>query len=101
MLAVTHPFTRRLAKPLAFALTLAALFFLLQVAPHAHAKGQDEAACRLCQVAHLGVTPAVSALSFSVPFVEFGSVTILAAAAGSEPSSSLSSSRAPPAFFAL
>jgi hypothetical protein len=74
---------------------------LLQVVAHAHANGQDEAACRLCQVAHLGVTPAVSALALSVPFVEFGSVPSFAGAAASESCSWHSSSRGPPSFFAL
>jgi hypothetical protein len=96
MLAVTHPFLRRLAKPLAITLGLLSLLFLLQVTTHSHANGQDESACRLCQVAHLGVAPAVSALVLSVPLVSFGLVTPHVSLYGSEAFSEHSHSRAPP-----
>ena len=96
MLAVTHPFLRRLAKPLAIALGLLSLLFLLQVTTHSHANGQDESACRLCQVAHLGVAPAVSAIELSVPLVSFGLVTEAVTHVGSEAFSEHSPSRAPP-----
>jgi hypothetical protein len=43
-------------------LALLSFFFLLQVAPHSHADGHDDAACRICQIAHIGVAPAVSAV---------------------------------------
>jgi len=97
MLAVTHPFLRRLAKPLAIALGLLSFLFLLQVTTHSHASGQDEPACRLCQVAHLGVAPAVTALLLSVPFVSFGRVQARTAHATLETFSAHSPSRAPPA----
>jgi hypothetical protein len=96
MHAVAHPFLRRLAKPLAIALGLLSLLFLLQVTTHSHANGQHESACRLCQVAHLGVAPAVSALVLSVPLVSFGQVTASVALNVSEPFSEHSHSRAPP-----
>jgi hypothetical protein len=89
-------FSRRLFKPLAFSLALFSLLFLIQIVPHAHADHHDEAACRICQVAHLGVTPAVSAIRFSVPFVAFGRVAPAAILASSQNCSSHSSSRAPP-----
>jgi hypothetical protein len=96
MLAVAHPFLRRLAKPLAIALGLLSLLFLLQVTTHSHANGQHESACRLCQVAHLGVAPAVSAPVLSVPLVSFGQVTANVTLNFSEPFSEHSPSRAPP-----
>ena len=96
MYDVAHPFLRRLAKPLAIALGLLALLFLLQVTTHSHANGQHESACRLCQVAHLGVAPAVSALVLSVPLVSFGQVTASVTLNVSESFSELSPSRAPP-----
>jgi hypothetical protein len=65
---------RQLARSLAFALTLLSLLFLLQVTPHGHANGQDEAACRLCQAAHLGVIPTVSEIVSSVPLVPVSEV---------------------------
>lgn len=96
MLAVAHPFLRRLAKPLAIALGLLSLLFLLQVTTHSHANGQDESACRLCQVAHLGVAPAVSAPVLSVPLISYGQVTDTVSLNISECFSSHSPSRAPP-----
>ena len=49
MLFAVHPIFRKLARPAAFTLALFLLAFLLQVTPHIHANGQDEAACNLCQ----------------------------------------------------
>jgi hypothetical protein len=96
MPGVSHPFLRRFAKPLAFALGLLSLLFLLQVTTHAHANGQDESACRLCQVAHLGVVTAVSPLELSVPLVSFGRVTATVDPGVREFFSEQSPSRAPP-----
>ncbi len=101
MLVVAHPFLRRLAKPLAFALALLSFVFLLQVTTHSHANGHDEPACRLCQVAHLGVAPAVSALVLSVPLFSFGRVTADFAPEASEFFSADSPSRAPPSLKVL
>ena len=98
MQVVVHPYMRRLSKPLACALALFALSFLLQVVPHNHASSHDEAACRLCQVAHLGMTPAVSPPSFSVPLVLVGLTTSFVAVASLEFCFAHSSSRAPPSF---
>jgi hypothetical protein len=58
---------RPLARFLALALSLLSLVFLLQVTPHGHVNGQDEAACRLCQAAHMGVIPTISGIVLSVP----------------------------------
>jgi hypothetical protein len=62
------------ARSIAIALALLSLIFLLQVTPHEHANGQDEAACRLCQVAHVSTIPTVSGIVFSVPLVVVGEV---------------------------
>jgi hypothetical protein len=94
--SVKHSVSRRLFKSLAFSLALLSLVFLIQVVPHAHAKHQDEAACRICQVGHLGVTPAVSATTLSVPFVSFGQVAPAAILISSQNFTSHSPSRAPP-----
>jgi hypothetical protein len=93
---LVHPYMRRLAKPLAFGLTLFALSFLLQLAPHSHATGHEEAACSLCQVAHIGVAPAVALASLCVPLVSFGSIASFAEVSLSEFSFEYSPSRAPP-----
>jgi hypothetical protein len=100
MLFDEHPIFRRLARPVALTLALLSLAFLLQVTPHSHANGQDEAACRLCQVAHLGVTPAVAVVSFSIPIVSFSEVVICSEVSLAELPSGHSSSRAPPLSFA-
>ncbi len=69
MQSVAHLLSRRLFKPLAFALALLSLLFLVQLVPHAHANNHEVAACRICQVGHLGVTQAVSAITLSIPIV--------------------------------
>jgi len=86
----------RFAKGLAIGLALASLLFLLQVTPHGHANGQDEAACRLCQAAHIGVTPALAGLTLSVPLIEFGVVFLETAKTAHETATDNSPSRAPP-----
>jgi hypothetical protein len=96
MLFDENPIFRRLVRPVAFTLALLSLAFLLQITPHSHANGQDEAACRLCQVAHLGVTPAVAVVSFTIPIVSFSEVVICSEVSFVEPPSGHSSSRAPP-----
>ena len=62
-----HKSMRRIARPLVFVFALLSLVFLLQVTPHGHANRQHEAACTLCQVAHVGVTPAISHIVLSDP----------------------------------
>jgi hypothetical protein len=100
MLIDVHPFFRRLARPVALTLALLSLAFLLQVTPHSHANGQDEAACRLCQVAHLGVTSAVAVVSFSIPIVSFSEFVVCLEVSFAEQPSGHSYSRAPPLSFA-
>lgn len=100
MLFDVHPIFRRLARPIALTLALLSFAFLLQVTPHFHANGQDEAACRLCQVAHLGVGPAVAVVALSIPIVSFAEVVVCSEVSFAEPPSGQSSSRAPPFSFA-
>ncbi len=87
---------RPLAKSLALALALLSLLFLLQVTPHGHANGQDEAACRLCQAAHLGVIPTVFGIVSSVPLVPIREVVVLNFEVTTESFFSHSDPRAPP-----
>jgi hypothetical protein len=98
MQVLAHPYMGRLSKPLACVMALFALLFLLQVAPHNHSSSHDEAACGLCQVAHLGVTPAVSLPAFSVPLVLLGLIATYTAAEHPEFFFEQSPSRAPPSF---
>jgi len=85
------------ARSIAIALALLSLVFLLQVTPHEHANGQDEAACRLCQVAHVSVIPAISGIVFSTPLVPMGEVPAPAALSATETFFSHADPRAPPA----
>src|SRR5260370_42507526 len=63
--------SRRLATCVAFSLALVSLFFLLQVVPHSHAGCHDEPNCRLCQVAHLGISPSISVTLLSLVLLYF------------------------------
>jgi hypothetical protein len=65
---------QRLAKALVIALTFICLVFLLHVAPHGHANSQEEAACLLCQAAHVSATPAPSSFVPCVALVPIGEV---------------------------
>ena len=85
---------------MAFALALVSLFFLLQVAPHAHANGQDDPACRLCQVAHIGIVPALSGILLSLTLLYFGEIPGLICLHFAETFSAQSPSRAPPTLIA-
>ncbi len=96
MQSVLHSLSRRLFKPLAILLALLSLLFLVQLVPHAHSSNHDEAACRICQVGHLGVTPAVSTTIISVPLVSLGWVAPTALLTSSQTFSSYTPSRAPP-----
>jgi hypothetical protein len=89
--------SRRLARSLALALALLSLVFLLQVTPHGHSNSQDEAACRLCQAAHVSAIPVVSGIVLSVPLVAVGEVAAPNALVSTESFFSHSDPRAPPA----
>jgi hypothetical protein len=83
----------------ALSLALVSLFFLLQIVPHSHATGQDDPTCRLCQVAHIGVVPAVSATLLSVVLLYFGEIHVFVCLHFGQPFFAQSPSRAPPALF--
>ncbi len=53
------------------ALTLAVLFalFAAQALIHSHVEGQNEAACQLCQAAHLGSAPTAGTASLVSPLL--------------------------------
>jgi|SRR5580658_1653206 hypothetical protein len=87
---------RRTARSLTFALALLSLVFLLQVTPHGHANGQEEAACRLCQAAHISATPAVSGVVVSVGLVPVGEVAAPSIGSATESFLRHSDPRAPP-----
>jgi hypothetical protein len=76
--SLLHTSRGRLARVLVFALTFASLVFLLQISTHTHTNGQEEAACLLCQAAHIGATPAVSTVGLSFRSCRLGKSSRLA-----------------------
>jgi hypothetical protein len=98
MQVVVNPKWNRLSRGLALALAMVSLFLLLQLTAHGHKNGQDEAACLLCQVAHIGVTPALAAIVLSAPIMEFRAVSLQTVGAAPEAAADNSPSRAPPSF---
>jgi hypothetical protein len=80
----------------AVALAIVSLVFLLQVTAHSHASGHDEADCRLCQVAHIGIAPALSATLLSLVLLYFGEIRVPVSQHITESFSAHSASRAPP-----
>lgn len=96
-----HPSRRRLARVVVLALALASLVFLLQVTAHQHTNGQEEAACLLCQAAHISVTPAVSAIELSVPFIPIDQVAPARIGSALDSFYHHSDPRAPPAAIQL
>jgi hypothetical protein len=80
------------------ALSLAMLFvvFVAQAAVHSHATGQDEAACQVCQAAHLGPVLQAGSLLLHAPLKATGYVEPFVAAFHEELFFHDSPSRAPP-----
>jgi hypothetical protein len=87
---------RRLIVSVAVALALVSLFFLLQVFPHAHANGQDDPACGLCQMAHMGVAPVVAVALLRVVLQFIGEISTPRSHSLVDPFFAQSPSRAPP-----
>jgi hypothetical protein len=66
----------RLALVRVLALSLAVLFVLFvgQALNHSHARGQNEAACQVCQAAHIGSGPKALTPSLFSPLLAIGYV---------------------------
>ncbi|MDP9339809.1 MAG: hypothetical protein M3P45_13180 [Acidobacteriota bacterium] len=62
----------RLSRALAFSLAIVFVMFIAQALGHSHAKGQTEAACHVCQAAHLGSAPAGGSELLSSPLSAAG-----------------------------
>ena len=86
----------RFAKPLALGLAVLALAFFLQIAGHGHNDSRQDSTCRVCQLAHVGVGPALVAVTLAAPLVLVGRVTTPVLEAVTQVSFSQSSPRAPP-----
>jgi len=81
-----------------FVLILAVLsvLFVAQALTHTHAKGQNEAACQICQAAHLGSAPAAGTVSLVSPLLATDYVQPVLVAIHEELFFHDSPSRAPP-----
>jgi dipeptide/tripeptide permease len=90
----------RVVVSAALALALVSFFFLLQVVPHEHANGQDDPACRICQIAHAPIAPAVCAMLLSLVLLYFGEIFVSVHVSFTELFFLQSPSRAPPALVA-
>jgi hypothetical protein len=61
-------------RVLALALAVLFVLFAAQALTHSHADGQNEAACQLCQAAHLGSAPTAGTASLVSPLLATGYV---------------------------
>jgi hypothetical protein len=81
-----------------FALALAVLFaaFVAQTLSHSHARGQNEAACHVCQAAHVGSAPTTGTTSLFGSLLATGSIQPFVVTIHQELFFHDSPSRAPP-----
>ena len=91
-----HNERRNLARVLALALAVLFVLFVGQALSHSHAKGQSEAACQVCQAAHLGPILPAGPLSVHIPLQAVGYVVPFVVAFHQEFFFHDSPSRAPP-----
>ncbi len=87
-----------LARVLALALAVLFVLFVGQALTHFHAKGQSEAACQVCQAAHLGPILPAGPLSVHIPLQAVGYVEPFVDSYDDESFFHDSPSRAPPSF---
>jgi hypothetical protein len=92
-------YTKRsdLIRVLAVCLAILSLLFVAQALNHSHAKGQSEAACHVCQTAHIGAAPKALAPSLFSPLLAIGFVQPFVVTVHQELFFHDSPSRAPPA----
>ncbi len=69
-----HKTAHDLARVLALTVAVLFLVFYVQALSHSHANGRDEAACQLCQAAHIGTAPASVVPSLLTPLLTIGYV---------------------------
>jgi Protein of unknown function (DUF2946) len=55
---------------LALGLAVCTFLFVVLSTSHVHPGGQEDAACPLCQAAHMGISTALAAQALPVPVVE-------------------------------
>ena len=87
---------KTLTRLLALSLVMLFAVFVSQVASHSHANGQNEAACQVCQAAHLGPAAQAGILLLHAPLLSTGYVQPFLLAFHEELFFHDSPSRAPP-----
>src|ERR1700693_1096416 len=92
----TSKFGNYFRRTLALAIACCIVVFLVQVVVHDHENGQNEAACRVCHAAHIGIAPSLSALLLASPLLPSGSIREIAVQFHKDLFSHDSPSRAPP-----
>jgi hypothetical protein len=91
---------RKCLGVLAFSLALLFLVFIAQASIHTHANGQDDPACGLCQVAHMGIAPVAAMALLSLVLLFFGEISTPLCLSFTDPLFAQSPSRAPPTLVA-
>ena len=86
-----------LVRVLALSLAILSVLFVAQTLNHSHAKGQNEAACQVCQAVHLGAAPKALTPSLFSPLLAIGYVRPFVATIHQEFLFHNAPSRAPPA----
>jgi hypothetical protein len=81
---------------LAFGLAVLSILFVVQAQTHWHANSQDEAACQVCQVAHVGSASAPVGQPLLAPLLTTGYVELFVVSFHQELFFHDSPSRAPP-----
>ena len=94
---VRHKKSANVVRVFTLALAILSVLFVAQALSHSHAKGQNEAACQICQAAHLGAAPTAVAVLLSSPLVATGYVQPFILALHQKLFVHDSPSRAPPA----
>ena len=92
-----HNERHNLARVLAVTLVALFILFVGQALSHSHAKGQSEAACQVCQAAHIGSAPKALVPSLFSPLLAIGYVQPFVVTIHQEFFFHNSPSRAPPA----
>ena len=91
-----HKTRHDLVRLLALTLSVVFVVFCAQALGHSHTNGQDEAACQLCQAAHIGPAQASVTSSLLAPFPTTGYVQPFVVTIHQELFFHDSPSRAPP-----
>jgi hypothetical protein len=69
-----HNEKHKMVRALALTLSVVFVLFVAQALSHSHANGQNEAACQVCQAAHIGSAPQALSPSLFSPLLAIGYV---------------------------